>query len=255
MMLDELVSRHYSGLSENDKYIWQYISANREESSNLSINVLAERCAVSRTTLMRFAQKIGLKGFSELKTHLRWETAQQTHLESNIVEKICENNINTIKRYEKMNCDEICEALYQAHNIFIFGTGSLQREVAIELKRMFLSINIIALDLPGEGELRKSVNLLNSGDVIFIISKSGESDFLNSQLNLFESKGVKVISLTKSQHNTLAQKSDYNLFASIEKFELSNISSFETMIQMFLVIEILFAKFISYDITKLSRNK
>lgn len=177
MNLEELVAKHYDELSENDYHIWRYISNHREEVSNLSINALAERCAVSRTTLLRFAQKLGLRGYSELKTCLRWEITRVALPARSIVAQVCENNIRTIRHYEQMDFSEINQVLYHAGHIFIYGTGSTQREVAIELKRMFLSVHLIALDLPGEGELVKSYNLLSEGDVLFAISKSGESKY------------------------------------------------------------------------------
>ena len=242
--LENLISENYEKLSANDHHIWRYISNNKESASNLSINVLAERCAVSRTTLMRFAQKIGLTGYGELKTYLRWEISRVSLPEQSIVTRVCENNVQTIRHYEKMDFTSISDSLYHAHNIFIYGTGSTQREVGTELKRMFLSVNLVALDLPGEGELVKSINLLNEGDVLFAISKSGQSEFVAKQIQKLRGKGVIVISLTSNHQNKLAAVSDYNLPANIEKYDLGSTSSFETMVQMFLVIEILFAKFI-----------
>jgi len=249
MVIDDLVVKHYHELSENDYHIWNYISANREEVANLPINVVAERVNVSRTTLMRFSQKLGLRGYSELKAHLRWENIAPRKSYESITEKVINNNINIINRYKEIDFDEMVRAIYEAHNIFIYGTGSLQREVAIELRRMFLSVNMIAIDLPGEGELMKSTNLLGKNDIIFIISKSGESAFVDNQLNKFKAKGVKIISLTKSGHNRIAVKSDFNLFTNIEKFELGPDTVFETMVHMFLIIEILFARFIDYYFT------
>ncbi|MDY4308061.1 hypothetical protein SNF32_15765 [Enterococcus mundtii] len=37
----------------------------------MSINELAKQCNVSRTTIMRFCQKLGFDGFSEFKYHLK----------------------------------------------------------------------------------------------------------------------------------------------------------------------------------------
>ena len=71
MKLQELVNSHYDSLNENDIHIWEYILAHNKECENLTIDELASRCYVSRTTVMRFAQRIGLKGYAELKSYLR----------------------------------------------------------------------------------------------------------------------------------------------------------------------------------------
>ena len=73
MKLAELVNQHYKELSSNDLYIWDYIQAHGKECQNLSIVELAQRCHVSKTTILRFAQKLSLKGYSELKVYLSWE--------------------------------------------------------------------------------------------------------------------------------------------------------------------------------------
>ena len=71
MRIEELVNTHYDKLTENDIHIWQYIATHRKECEDLSIDELASRCYVSRTTVMRFAKRIGLHGYAELKLYLK----------------------------------------------------------------------------------------------------------------------------------------------------------------------------------------
>ena len=61
----------------NDLHIWRYISTHRQECANLSIEALGAKCNVSRTTILRFAQKPGLSGFSELRLLLRMECQEK----------------------------------------------------------------------------------------------------------------------------------------------------------------------------------
>ena len=76
--LDELFNAHRAKLGENDLHIWNYVSAHRKECAELSIEALGQRCHVSRTTILRFARKLGLHGFSELKVLLRMEEKPET---------------------------------------------------------------------------------------------------------------------------------------------------------------------------------
>ena len=80
MKLDELVNKNYNQLSENDFYIWNYISKNRKECENLSIDQLASKCNVSRSTVLRFA-KNSLKGYSELKLYLKLENEEEMKIQ------------------------------------------------------------------------------------------------------------------------------------------------------------------------------
>ena len=78
MKLEVLVSKHYEELNPNDLIIWRYITQNKEQCLNMTIEALAHFCNVSRSTVMRFAQKIGLSGYSEMKACLRFELEEGT---------------------------------------------------------------------------------------------------------------------------------------------------------------------------------
>ena len=69
-MIEELMNRYYENLNENDKLICKYIINNKDTCYKLSIDKFASKCNVSTTTLFRFAKKISLPGFSELKARL-----------------------------------------------------------------------------------------------------------------------------------------------------------------------------------------
>lgn len=71
MRLEELVNKNYQSLNENDLYIWNYIIRHRKECERLSIDDLASKCNVSRSTILRFSKRLGLKGYAELKVFLR----------------------------------------------------------------------------------------------------------------------------------------------------------------------------------------
>ncbi|KMT59892.1 transcriptional regulator [Listeria fleischmannii 1991] len=97
MKLEELVNKNYEQLNQNDKHIWNYILMNKRLCSEMNINDLAKNCAVSRTTILRFAKKISLSGFSELKIHLKWDLEQEVSMMAESVDIICEGYTRTIQ--------------------------------------------------------------------------------------------------------------------------------------------------------------
>ena len=62
MKLQELVSHHAGALNETDLAVWRYIESHPRECCYISIYDLASRCHVSRTSVLRFAKKLGLDG-------------------------------------------------------------------------------------------------------------------------------------------------------------------------------------------------
>ena len=152
MKLEVLVSKHYEELNPNDLIIWRYITQNKEQCLNMTIEALAHFCNVSRSTVMRFAQKIGLSGYSEMKACLRFELEEGTvPMSSNLVSLICDSNIKAIRHFQAQNYDDICQLLYNAKRIFMYGTGSIQKSVCREFQRMMLSLGNIF----NEDELRE----------------------------------------------------------------------------------------------------
>ena len=97
MKLEALISKHYDSLNPNDLIIWRYIYKHKEKCANMSIEALAEACSVSRSTVMRFAQKLGLAGYSELKVHLRWELEEIRDTPEHFADMVCDMNRNMTK--------------------------------------------------------------------------------------------------------------------------------------------------------------
>ena len=75
MQLDEIINKHKQDLNATDMVIWKYIVMHRQTVHHISIHELARACSVSSTTIVRFAQKLGLDGFGELKAVLKMEEA------------------------------------------------------------------------------------------------------------------------------------------------------------------------------------
>ncbi|MFR2171057.1 MAG: MurR/RpiR family transcriptional regulator [Anaerostipes hadrus] len=56
MRLEELLNQYSDRLSENDLYIWDYVEKHKKQCENMTIEELARKCNVSRTTVLRFTK-------------------------------------------------------------------------------------------------------------------------------------------------------------------------------------------------------
>ncbi len=247
MTVEELISKKYDELSQNDRLIARYILNNKELIPLMSIDELAAHCHVSRSTVMRFAQKLELKGFAELKIRLKMDNSSLPDFKGNLVDIVCENDINVISHFKRMDMEEICRDLYRAKRIFVYGTGSIQRNIANEFKRIFLYLGSIVDVILGEGEFIQTSRLITDQDVVLIISKNGESEFLQTEIKKLQIKDVSLISLTCSGNNSLARASKHNIFVNIERHMLIDNFYFDTMFLMYYAVEILFAKYVEFS--------
>ena len=79
MRLEEIINQHRQDLNDTDMVIYKYIIQHRAEARHISIHELAKNCAVSSTTIVRFAQMLGFDGFGELKAVLKMEEGAKTY--------------------------------------------------------------------------------------------------------------------------------------------------------------------------------
>jgi RpiR family glv operon transcriptional regulator len=249
MRLEELVNRYQAELNPTDLMIWKYIYNHKDECENLSIYELGKACNVSRTTIMRFAQKLSLDGFSELKAILKMEKRDNFPEKVDEVEILSELYQRITKDLVKKNFDTVNRLIYQADRIIAYGSGFVQDNVVIELKRLFLGSGKLICDLKGNSELGILVEHLSEKDLVIIVSFSGESSQVVKMARELHLRGIPVISITKLKDNTLASLSTENIYISSSQFSLyanEKIPPYESMIGYYMVIEMLFIKYEVY---------
>ena len=161
MKLDELINNNYLKLNDSDLYILKYIMNNKNQCIDLTINELASKCNVSRTTILRFTPKLGFKGYSEFKVFLKWELEALKKIESKPVEKFYCDIEETLKSMQQKDFTEICKLIYNAERVFVYGTGIAQASVAREIKREFLSLQKCFYEIEGDTELKMLSQVLH----------------------------------------------------------------------------------------------
>lgn len=248
MAIEDLVRANYQKLNENDLYIWKYIENHKKECSQLTIEELAKNCNVSRTTILRFAKKLSMDGFSELKIHLKMEQEQRSIPKKDIIKLVCDDYRKRIDEMEKEEYQEVCRYIYEARRIFVYGSGAVQSFVAREMKRTFLSARIcMNLIEMGRGERELMLDVLQEGDLVVIISLSGESEHVVEFAKSLRLKGVTILSMTKLKNNTLAKLSDTNLYITTSNVGTAYIQNYETTTLYFMTVELLFLKYLIYQ--------
>lgn len=254
MKLEELVNKYYDDLTPNDFHIWRYIASNKKKCSDLSIEELASLCNVSRTTILRFAQKLSLKGFSELKVYLKWETSEHVEMETEPVKVICEGYKKAINDILKKDFSAVCKLIYEANRVFAHGSGDIQMEVAKELKRMFLHGGDCIYNFEDLSIDPAFFSLVNPNDLVILISLSGESSRVVELAKKLKLLNVKVVSITKLKDNTLASLSDENIYITTSVVNInSDHRSYESTVILRIIVEMLFVNYNIYK--KLRENK
>lgn len=77
MRIEERLCAHYEEFSENEKYVCHCLSGHLEEFGGKTLERAAADLNVSKTLLVRFAKKLGLSGYSELRARIRLERKEE----------------------------------------------------------------------------------------------------------------------------------------------------------------------------------
>lgn len=253
MNIEELINEHYQDLSKNDIYIWNYIQKNREKCKNIGINELAKKCNVSRTTILRFAKKLSLNGYSELKVYLNWDNKvkETRYMDENLVDKVCETCKYSIDEIKKRDFTDICSMIYSAKRIFVYGTGELQRAVAGEMKRMFSYSGDFMHILSGEKETEMILPHLNNEDLVILISLTGESVIINDFAKKLLVRNISTISMSRLENNSLVRSTTKSIYILTSTVMISENLIHEAANLFFILVEILFIKYSQYKQKKL----
>lgn len=204
MLLEELIVKNYSSLNENDIHIWTYISNHRKQCEKMSIDDLADQCHVSRSTILRFSKRLGLKGYAEFKVYLRMSNKPIAN-ESKDLNGLENKYISFMKDLSKKDLSPFIKKIEKAKNIYAYGRGAIQKNVIKEIKRNFLSIDKIVYTLISSGETAVFEDVIGIDDLVLIITHGGQSDELNEFACKLSLKGVEMIVLSISNTAPVAK--------------------------------------------------
>ena len=246
MNIEELMNIYYSNLNENDKLICKYIINNKNTCYKLSIDEFAARCNVSNTTLFRFAKKISLPGFSELKARLRLEVEDKSNEWRDFLGTVTDSYHKMVEDIKNRDCTSIFNKMYKAKRIIVYGSGYAQARVVSEFKRIFLPTQKTIFNMHGYDMVEVVGTLANEYDFVIIISLSGESKGVIKLAKDLRLKGVPTLSITRMMNNTLAASCEENLYINSIALPKEYILDYEISTPYFILIELLFLKYQKY---------
>lgn len=242
-----LVRENYAKLNNNDLRIYSYIIQNKSEANELNINQMADELGLSTSSIMTFTKKLGLDGYSELKYLIKWsEEDKNSSFDDNEIE-YTKNDINlTMTMMSSLNLDGLFRKINEARDIFVIGNGYTQLNVAEELKRNFLNVGKILDILDQDSDYERYKGLIKEGDVLFVISFSGENEKLIDFIKSLK-EDVTIASITKLSNNTISYLSDYNLsFVTHEVYDFNQRMTITPISQYYIVIDFIILKYLSF---------
>ncbi len=132
----DLVVRHADGLPPQQRAIADYLLEHLQTVPFLSVPELAQRIGVSEATVVRFAQRIGYGGFSELKMDLvellqdrlgGLDELDRREPDDDVLEAVAALEAGNIRRtvdaVDRSVFTAVADAIFRAEHTFTFGMG------------------------------------------------------------------------------------------------------------------------------------
>lgn len=218
-----------SQLTSIEKRIAEYILKDPESIKNLNTYQVAKNCKASQASIVRFAKKLGFKGYPDFKLSLSQDIGNrkaESHI--NIIheeiksedtfevvgKKIAHENIlainNTCEITDFKQLENAVKAIANADKIMIAGVG-FSGIVAKDLYYKLLELGKHAIMETDTHMQLSCLSSMGKKDVLFVISHSGKTVEMYDITKVAKDKGVKIISMTSIVPNPISDLANIKL--------------------------------------------
>lgn len=212
---------------KNEIKIHDFIEKNRKEIIHMAVADAAEACGVSEAAMVRYAQKLGYKGYQAMKISIAQETIEPErqiygHLSkedtiSTIIDKIIDSNIQSLKdTSEVLNRESVERAvnlILNCRRLLFFGVGG-SGSIALDGQHKFLKIGYLSLAFSDGNLQAMSASVLTHEDVVIAISHSGASKDILTALEIARQSGAGAIAITNYGNSPIVELADVILHTS-----------------------------------------
>lgn len=225
------ITLNKDAFTPGERIIADYILANPDKLKQCSSQELASILNISQSSIVKFAQRLGFKGFTNLKMALIEEWGQQSK-QSAESEQHLHNDIN-VHDTPSVIAEKLFRAKQQALRMTTDSVNLAQLErVVVEIKAARrvqimgmggsslvakdLAYKLMKIGYPVMNEMDSHVQMtvaqsLGEGDVQIVISYSGALKEIFIAAQAAQEKGAKIIAITSLQDSPLRKLADFVL--------------------------------------------
>ncbi|EJF30227.1 MULTISPECIES: MurR/RpiR family transcriptional regulator [Enterobacteriaceae] len=258
------IRSRYAMLAQSDRKLADFLLAEPDRARHLSSQQLAEEAGVSQSSVVKFAQKLGFKGFPAMKLAISEALASGQNPNSVPVhnqilgddplrlvgEKLIKENIAAMHATLDINAEDKLLAsvslLRNARRVLLVGIGA-SGLVAKNFSWKLMKIGIHAVAEQDMHALLATVQAMTPEDVLLAISYSGERREINLAADEALNAGAKILAITGFTPNALQQRASLCLYTIAEEQATRSAAISSTSAQMMLT-DLLFMALVQQDL-------
>ena len=220
--LRERIRAARPSLSPAERQVADWVLRQAGTVLSLPVAAIAREAGVSQPTVIRFCRSMGCHGLSDFKLRLAQgnvaRDAAPARMASPSGTRVLQNAIDALAtlqdRFDPRTLDAAVALVDSAHRIDLYGFGS-SGVVALDAQTKFFRYGIPANAYSDPYLVSMSLNVLQAGDVVIAISKSGALPELQTAVERVRELGVRVIAVT-APGSPLAALADVVLPADVD---------------------------------------
>lgn len=241
------IRQNYDHMGTAEQKIADYLLAHTEEIVGLSISELAERCTCGSATIVRFARRLGLDGYPELKVRLAAEIGSTSVIDEEIkktdncyriyhkrIASIAESLWETASVLDENTLEAVAQAVLHANRIVIFGLGN-SASIAQDAAHKFLRLGLDAMACCDNHMQAIIASHLKRGGIAIGISHSGKSRDIVDAMRLCKLYGATTACITNYGTSPLVESVDYALFTRSRETEHSILAMNSRLTQLAII--------------------
>lgn len=184
---------------------------------NLTINEFASICYTSRTSVLRFAKKLGFNGYNDLKYYI-------------LNDKV--DIVTSSATSFDAKKDLIYKKLAKVKRAFIYGNGAYEDIIKDSIKRLLFDVGILSETYAGAKEIVAFDREMLEDSLVVIVDFSEDA---RSEELMFQIASIPCTKLIVGSEYKSMTKSDYNIFLAEEEREVRLISPYIIELEKFFI--------------------
>jgi DNA-binding MurR/RpiR family transcriptional regulator len=220
----------YRLFSDKEKKIADFVLNDPKNIIHLTISQIADELGLAESTIFRFCQRVGFKGFQAFKIALAAEVVTplkdiHEQIEEGdsmgiVTEKVFRSNIKTLEDTlqiaDAKAMEAAVQAILKARKIEFFGNGG-SAMIAMDGYHKFIRLGLsVSMNLDSHLQLM-AASQLQAEDVAIVISHSGSTTDVLDVLRILKDKGVTIICVTNFAKSPLSKDADIALYTVSEE--------------------------------------
>jgi len=209
-------------LSAREQKVADFVLANLERISAMTIAEVAKACDVSTPTVVRFCRTMGCDGFREFKIRLAQNLAvslqyldvgdrPESETSSGFLDQVIGALSASLNVMRKQLDGDVFEAakdhIANAQTVLVGGVGGGSSMLAQEASNRLFRLGVPTIAVSDSYLLQMRAATLSKSDVILLVSSSGEADEIVSAAEIAAGYGAATLAITRSG-STLARSVD-----------------------------------------------